>query len=59
MSAYTIGSIPPADSPITKHMNRFHANDGMKPQIEVPRKNIAARRIDGASPQTVGKNLPR
>ena len=35
ISEYTVGSIPPADMPITRHITRFQPNAGMNPQIEL------------------------
>src|SRR5690606_24280541 len=34
--ANVIGSNPPADNPIKKHMAKFHPNDGIAPHIDVP-----------------------
>ena len=36
-----IGSRPPAEAPIRKHIARFHSNDGIAPQMAVP-INISA-----------------
>ena len=49
-SAFATGSMPPAASPIMKHMKRFQAKDGMAPQIEVPTNMTAARRIEARRP---------
>src|SRR4051812_46448013 len=50
ISAYTIGSIPPADMPMMVHMNRFQPNEGMKPQIDVAMNRIDARRMAARLP---------
>ena len=44
------GSIPPAASPIMKHMPMFHARLGIAPQIDVPTNITAESRIDALRP---------
>ena len=42
--------MPPAAAPIRKHITRFHQNDGMAPQIEVPMNITDDRRIVARRP---------
>src|SRR5437879_2210560 len=43
--AYVIGSMPPAASPIRKHIKMFHWKDGIDPQIAVPTNMTPDKRI--------------
>ena len=46
-----IGSRPPAEAPIRKHISRFQANDGIAPQIAVPMNISAESRIAARRPK--------
>src|SRR5262245_16960005 len=50
MSAYTIGSMPPAATPMRKHMNRLAQNAGMVPQMAVPMNSSDASRMAARRP---------
>src|ERR1019366_7760525 len=49
-SALAAGSMPPAASPIMKHMKTFQEKDGMAPQMDVPTNMTAASRIEARRP---------
>ena len=60
ISVNVIGSSPPADAPIKKHITRFQPNAGIAPQIAVPMNisadsRIAARRpnVSAMRPHTI------
>ena len=44
------GSIPPAATPIMKHMPMFQASEGMAPQIDVPTNITADSRMVALRP---------
>ena len=45
-----IGSNPPADAPMRKHIARFHSNVGIAPQMDVPMNISADSRIAARRP---------
>ena len=52
ISVNAIGSRPPADAPIRKHITRFQPNSGIAPQIAVPMNISADSRMPARRPNT-------